>query len=405
MPGYGSRYWADRASRRRTYPALKASRAADVVVIGGGLTGCTAAYVLASAGMGVVLLEAERLAGGSTAGSLGAIVPEPDALYRDVERASGRRIARTAWKETSRSAREMAAALRKLGIASELTPVEFITNAAQPDIAATLRREQAMRKAAGIAAPWLTPASVHQTIGTESAGALRGSPAFTFNPVRAALGLAAAAADAGADIFEKSPVRRTRFTRKYAEVLLGGATIRTRGIFVATGEPGPILGQLRRHVRRLDGYAVATAPLTAAMRREMGIARAIVTEAGTDPHWWRWLPDGRVLFAGAPGRPVPARQRDKAIVQRTAQLMYELSVRYPAISGLPAAWGWDMPIVSTPDRLPWIGPHRNYPFHFLALAFGWHGDALAWLAAKSALRHFQGHPRREDEVFGFARHL
>jgi glycine/D-amino acid oxidase-like deaminating enzyme len=85
--------------------------------------------------------------------------------------------------------------------------------------------------------------------------------------------------------------------------------------------------------------------------------------------------------------------------------MYELSLRYPAISGLPANWGWPVPVVTTPDSLPWIGPHRNYPFHFLAMAFGWHGDGLASLAARAALRHFEGESRREDEVFGFVRHL
>jgi glycerol-3-phosphate dehydrogenase len=52
MPGYGSRYWAERtaSNRRRSHPKLKGRHTADVVVIGGGLTGATAAYVLAGGG-------------------------------------------------------------------------------------------------------------------------------------------------------------------------------------------------------------------------------------------------------------------------------------------------------------------------------------------------------------------
>jgi len=42
------------------------------------------------------------------------------------------------------------------------------------------------------------------------------------------------------------------------------------------------------------------------------------------------------MFAGALTKLVPPRLRDKVLVQKTAQLMYELSVRYPDISGLPA---------------------------------------------------------------------
>ena len=152
-----------------------------------------------------------------------------------------------------------------------------------------------------------------------------------------------------------------------------------------------MFGQLRRHVRRASGYVVVTEPLSAAMRRETGKRAAIVAGAvGGEP----------ALAALAAGRPrvVCGRRRagdarspaDKALVQRTAQLMYELSVRYPAISGLPAHWGWETEIVTTVDGLPWIGPHRNYPFHFFAMAFGWHGDSLSWLAARAALRYFTG---------------
>jgi glycine/D-amino acid oxidase-like deaminating enzyme len=111
------------------------------------------------------------------------------------------------------------------------------------------------------------------------------------------------------------------------------------------------------------------------------------------------------MFAGAAGRSVAPRPREKAVRQQTAELMYELSVRYPVISGLPAAYGWDLPVVSTDDGLPWIGSHRNYPFHFFALASGWHGDSLAWFAARAALRFQNRQATRDDEAFGFLRRL
>jgi len=407
MPGYGSRYWEERTAeaRRRSYPKFKGAVTVDAVVIGGGLTGCTAAYVLAKGGANVVLLEAERLANGSTAASLGAIVPQPDASFRAVEHASGVRVARNAWNEARKSAVDFAAALRKLPTKCDLQPASFIINARDPGADADLRREQAAARAAGVAAPWLAGTATSTEIGTESRGAIVYRDAFTYDPVRAALGLASAAETSGARIFEHSPVRRTKFTRKTADVVLASGSIRTRAIVVATGGPGALFGQLRRHVRALDGFAVVTEPLSAAMRRETGRRASVLTERHEAAPWLRWLSDDRALFAGAASRPVPKARQDKTVIQRTAQLMYELSVRYPSISGLPARWGWSLPVVSTFDGLPWIGPHRNYPFHFFALAFGWHGDGLAWLAARAALRMLTGKSRREDEAFGFVRHL
>jgi glycine/D-amino acid oxidase-like deaminating enzyme len=407
MPGYGRRYWAERTAdnRRRSHPRFRGASTADAVVIGGGLTGCAAAFVLAGAGLDVVVLEAGRLAGGATAGGLGASLPAPDAAFRDVEAAAGRRIARTAWKEAHRGARELASALGRLGAKCDLERTMLVVNAPGEADSQPLRRERAARKGAGLDAAWMAPRAVRAELGTDSAGAIRLQDASTYDPVRAALALAAAAQAKGARIFERSPVRRTRFTRKDATVVLASGAIRTRAVIVATGEPGSLFGQLRRHVRRLDGYAVVTEPLTAAMRHETGRRASVLADAGASPHWLRWLADNRALFAGALGRPAGTRRRDKVLVQRTGQLMYELSLRYPVISGLPAHWSWDVPVVSTLHGLPWIGPHRNYPFHFFALAFGWHGDGLAWFAARAALRFAQGAPRREDEVFAFGRYL
>lgn len=406
MPGYGAKYWAERTSRRRSYPKLRGEHAADAVIIGGGLTGSIAAYVLASGGLDVMLVERATLASGSTAGSLGAIVPEPDAWFRDVESVSGRRVPRIAWKEAHRSAAELASAISRLDIKCDLDSAPYLISAQTPEEAAFLRKEQATRRDAGVVAAWMTAAAARAETALDSYGALKPGVGSTFDPVRAALGFAARAERKGARLFEKSEVRRTKFTRKDATVVLKDATIRTRGIVVASGEPGAVFSQLRRHVRRSAGYAVVTEPLPAAMRRATGARSAIVTDASpANRHWLRWLPEDRALFAGALGPIPPVRQKDRVLVQRTAQLMYEFSLKYPAISGLPAHWGWETEIVSTVDGLPWIGPHRNYPFHFFALGFGWHGDGLSWLAARAALRYLTGDSRKDDEAFGFVRHL
>ena len=407
MPGYGRRYWAERTAdnRRRSYPRFRGTHTADAVVIGGGLTGTTTAYVLANAGMHVMLLEAEQVAGGSTASGLGAILPQPDAAFRAVEGAAGLRVARSAWELAQKSAADLAAALKKLPTKSDVAQSALVINGRRSEDALSLRKEQTARRSAGLAAPWLSAEAAKAETGTDSAGAIRLRDAFLFDPVRATLGLAGAAQARGAEIFERSAVRRTRFTRKYADVLLATGAIRTRAVVIATGEPGTLFGQLRRHVRRLEGYLAVTEPLSAAMRREVGRRASVLTDTGGSPQWVRWLSDDRALVAGGLSAPPPARQRDKALRPRIAELMYEFSVRYPSISGLQPAWGWAVPVVSTVDGLPWIGPHRNYPFHFFAMAFGWQGDGLAWHAARAALRYFQGTPRKEDEAFGFVRHL
>ncbi len=406
MTAYGQSFWTRRDKPARTPRAsLKGALTTDVVIIGGGLTGCATAFVLAKAGVKVILLEQHTLASGSTSRGMGLVLPTADVAFGQAVKDAGARPARVAYAELRRSAREFPAALAKLKIKADASGADLLINAPFTNDAALLKKEVAQRKAARLDGAWINAAAAREALATETQGAMRLRDAWGCDPVKAARGLAAAASAAGARLVEGAVVKKTTFTRKTVTVVLPGASITARGVVVATGEPGRLFHQLQRHVRVSRGYAVVTDPLTRAMRSAVGAQSAIYTEATESPRWLRWLADGRALFGGLSGPAPAAALQDKAVVARTNQLMYELSLRYPDISGLPPAFGWDMPVVTTADGLPWIGPHRNYPFHFFAMAFGWHGEAFGWLAAQAAGRYFTGKATKDDALLGFARAL
>ena len=84
-------------------PALRGHHSADVVIVGGGITGCAAAHQLASAGARVVLIEAARIGRGSTAASTALLMQEPDADFGELAGRYGAAGARAIWR-TSRLA-------------------------------------------------------------------------------------------------------------------------------------------------------------------------------------------------------------------------------------------------------------------------------------------------------------
>ncbi len=267
-----------------------------------------------------------------------------------------------------------------------------------------LRREYEARRAAGLDHTWMTPAALARESSIDGGAAIR-TRGFTFDPFRACLGFAESAVARGATIFERTPVRRIRAGRRVVEVATGTGTVRAQAVIVATGAPLPDLRALRRHLHTEQSYTVVTEPLPAAVRRELGRRAAALRDSSSPPHFLRWLKDDRALFVGADQAPVSARARDKILVQRSGQLMYELSTIYPAISGAMPEWAWDVTHDMTVDGLPYVGFHRNFPRHLFALGHGRHGAAVAWLAARLLLRQFQGSPDRADELFGFSRIL
>jgi NADPH-dependent 2,4-dienoyl-CoA reductase/sulfur reductase-like enzyme len=63
MTKYGQSLWVDVFPRSRVpaYPRHRGHLDADVVIVGGGLTGCATAYACAAAGVKAVLIEASRI--------------------------------------------------------------------------------------------------------------------------------------------------------------------------------------------------------------------------------------------------------------------------------------------------------------------------------------------------------
>jgi glycine/D-amino acid oxidase-like deaminating enzyme len=141
------------------------------------------------------------------------------------------------------------------------------------------------------------------------------------------------------------------------------------------------------------------------MRRAAGRRAASIEDIDTPKHTLRWMKDDRILFSGAASAHLPDRSRSKALEQRTWQLMYELSLFYPALSGIQPLHAWDVPVAETVDGLPYIGTHRNYPRHLFALGIGPHRLGHCWLAARLLLRLFEGEAQRSDAPFGFSRIL
>jgi glycine/D-amino acid oxidase-like deaminating enzyme len=400
---YGRSPWIDRfpSSRVPSYPKYRGRTETGVVVIGGGLTGCLTAYALRVAGAKVVLLDAGQIGRGATGSSAGWIGTDPAIGFADLEKRMGLRPARHAWQAWHRAGLDLAALLRRLSVKCDLEARGSLTVALAPDQLTRLRREQKARQHGKLEAPFLGPRVIAEEIGLPGLAGMRVREGATIDPYRAALGIAAAAAQRGARLFERSPVIKITFTRKTVDVHPEGGVIRATRVIVATGGPTMLFKALRRHFWFRQRFFAATAPIPSKTRRAFGASRPVLRDLTDPPHVVRWLDDERLLVAGADAESPPDRLRDRLIVQRTGQLMYELSTLYPDISGIAPAYGWDAAYARTDSGLPYIGPHRNYPHHLFAFGDSSHGVAGAYLASRVLLRHHLGETEPADEVFGF----
>ena len=390
-------------NKRPTYPRRRGDLETEIAIVGGGVSGCASAYAFAAAGIPVALLEAVSIGQASTAGSTGLLMQEPDIDYVEVEARYGRRAARRLWQMNRHATLDLAATLQRLRIRCQLETRDAIYFTNSENDVVRLRRELSARRTAGLDATWLTRDRLARGINLAALGGIRTRGNAQVDPYRMCLGFAAAAAKRGAAIYERSPVTKIRPHRKGVDVESEEGTVRAQCVIVATGTTTPLFKPLARHLNEAHTYVVLTPPLGAILRAEFGQRDAMLWDAEDPSHYLRWTRDDRVMFGGADQPVPPTRRREKTLVQRTGQLMYELSTLYPVISGIQPDYAWASPIATTTDGLPYIGPHRNFPRHLFALGLGHDGLTAGFLASRVLLRYHQGAPAKGDELLGFTR--
>src|SRR5438105_2575286 len=190
MTKYGRSPWIDRFPKSRipSYPRFRGPLDVDVAIVGGGLTGCATAYAFAAAGVNVALLEADRIGHGSSGRAAGWIADDPGIPFFDLERALGGRAARRAWTAWRRAALDFTALIRRLGIKCDLEPRPTVTLALSAEQIARVRREQKVRRGAGLDAPFVNARVLGADVGIVGAGGIRTKDSATLDPYCATLG-------------------------------------------------------------------------------------------------------------------------------------------------------------------------------------------------------------------------
>src|SRR4051812_45617685 len=188
---YGVSPWVDTfpAARRPSFPRLRGEHDCDVLIIGGGLTGCATAQACAAAGMKPMLVEADRIGMGSTGRSTGLLLTEPGPAFKDIAGAHGLRAARGIFETWRSAAIDGAALLRRLGVKASLEKEQTLILGGRSG-EKELRREFDARESAGLDVRWLTPKQVATLTKMAAVGAIRTGEGFTLDPFAATIALA-----------------------------------------------------------------------------------------------------------------------------------------------------------------------------------------------------------------------
>ncbi|MGC6518305.1 MAG: NAD(P)/FAD-dependent oxidoreductase [Candidatus Puniceispirillaceae bacterium] len=358
----------------------------DILIMGGGFTGVSAALELADAGLDVALIEAFGIGNGGSGRNGGHVLPDWPSSFHHIEKYLSREEADMAFDigmATVRLARER---MQRYEIDCDLQ-MGYVHAAYHKRHEAELLDMQETYAKRGLDDLTFLPDEdcVRTHVGTSAyKSALYDKGAGHIQPLKYLHGLARAAASAGADMFQNTlitqidPIATTCTTAD-------GHLFRGRHLLICGNAylQGAMPKAMRRTLATVTSSVLATAPLSDNLAHTLFPERDAVADSNAALNYYRLDAQNRLIFGGRASYMIPD---NPAIVGRDLQKRM-LSV-FPELASTAISHIWSGRIGITVSRIPQFGSLS--PTCDFVQGFSGHGVALSGMAGKILAQNIMG---------------
>jgi gamma-glutamylputrescine oxidase len=359
-PGWTAReaaksLWAATAEPARAFASLSGDVQADVVIIGAGYTGLSAAHHISKSGLSPIVLEANRVGWGASGRNGGVVSGKFRLSFRDIDAAHGRTMAKRMYAIAHDSVEMVEELVSELGITSA-----GLTRTGQVKAAHNHATLQAAIDEAG----WMKREMGDGDVRILDAGEVRdetGSESFVggvlnpgsggIHPLNYVRGLACGVANRGVAIFEETPVLRLRRENGSVIAETPQGAVRAKQAIIATNGYSDLTDATAHMQRTLVPFRsaiIATEPLPRNLAGRLMPTGRTYSETKRMMCWFRMV-DNRVVFGG---RGAFGKQDSESAFAALRKAMIGI---FPDLSDVPLAFKWSGLVAMTLDSVPHIG--------------------------------------------------
>jgi glycine/D-amino acid oxidase-like deaminating enzyme len=364
-------FWTDDYPHPASLPVGELSASTDVLVIGGGITGLTAAHRLARAGVATTVVDSERLGNGASAINAGMAAYGLKLEAETVIRRFGDRLGRSLWDASNQAIDRI-----EQFVAEEAIDCDF-SRSGSVELGFTDRDNRvlagyARRATEDLAFPieHLSRDRVGEVVGSDRFSvALTEATSAAVHPAKYTFGLAEAAARAGAVLVERAEVTQVERDGSAFTATTQRGRVRAGRVLVATnGYTGTLFPSIRRGIVPIGSYSIVTEPIPSQLAEEILPGNRTAWTARRFLNYFRRTPDDRILIGGRRNLRTDLDLGDSARDLRSRLLEF-----FPQLTPFETTHVWGGKLGATFDLLPHIG-HEDGVWY--AMGYGGHGVAL-----------------------------
>ena len=383
-------YWVATGNPAPLLPTISGDEQAEVVIVGAGFTGLSAAYHLSQAGIDTIVVEAEDIGWGASGRNGGMLPPRYKKGFASIARTYGNDTTRRLHAIIHEAVDTVEAIVSDCVLDCAFARTGQITAAHSNTHLASLEQDCAWMtaEAGDRTARILSRSEMIDEVGANiHVGGWFDPRGAGIHPLNYVRGLASALQKRGVPIFVRSPVHRLVEELDGIRLELRGGTIEARQVVIATNAYTDMTAfapdGLERRIVAVNTSAICTKPIGDNRAGAVLPGRRMVADTKHIMNWYRMLPDNRMIFGGRGD--ITGRSDDPSVY---AKLERQLAETFPMIADVGVGYRWSGKIAITRDDFPHIG--RLSPRVAYAMGYGGRGVALANLLGKYLAQLVQG---------------
>ena len=368
-------YWLDSAPPFASSAAGPPHGDADVVVVGAGFTGLSAALALARKGARVAVLEAGAVINAASGRNGGMCNNGFAQDFHGLSTRLGLDRAISLYQAFDAAVSKVESIVTEEEIKCDFKRVGKLKLAAKPQHYVKLARSQELlARHVDPETRMLPRREMHTEIGSDRYyGGLIFEKSAGMHMGRFGHGLAEAAVRRGALIYQNAPVTGLRrLTGQSHEVSTPTGSIRARQVLLATGTSsiGPF-SWIRRRIVPVGAFLVVTEPLPLDLLDRLTPRRRMTTDTRNFVNYFRVTPDNRLLFGGRARFAASNAVSDakSGVILRKAMIAV-----FPELADARIDYCWGGMVDMTRDRLPRAGERDGV---YYSMGYSGHGTQMS----------------------------